>query len=185
MKNIVLVLACLLALTSLARAGGDGHDNAHALQLLYFAWVNFIIFIVLAVWKLRAPLRLFLQNRYDNIRHELDKVANQRAALHEQLQLAQARLANADAEAAQLIKDSEAAAQRQAQKIIEAARAQAEQILRSAAQQVASLEREAQAEIVAIAAKLLTQNASNKLSQQASASHNAAYSATQLAKLGA
>lgn len=184
MKSSLAAIVFLIASATFAYAAGGGHDTEHALQLLVFAWINFGTFVALAFWKLRGPVRQYMQNRYDSIRHEIDRVVNQRSALQEQLKTAQNRLANAEAEAAQLLADSEAAAKRQAEKMIEAANSQAEQQKRSAAQQAAALEREAQAEVVAAAAKLLTASAGDKLDKQASAQQNANYSNKNLAILG-
>ena len=176
------ILAILLLAPSVALAAGD---TEHELELLRYAYINFAILMAILFWKVRPALQKFAKTRHDSITHELNQVANQRAELQAKLAAAQTRLGNAEQEAAQLLTDSEAAAKKQAEKIVAAAKDQAEAGKRSAAQQANALEREAQAELVAVAVGLLKSATAANLDRAATADGNSQYSSRNLGRIGA
>ena len=72
---------------------------------LIYKWANLVIFLGATIYFLREPLRNFLGDRRVNIKKELDEVARERLRIEQRFQEYRKKLAEAQKEISELMKD--------------------------------------------------------------------------------
>lgn len=185
MRAVAIALAGSLGVPALAMAagGGDGANVEKELELLFYASINFVLFVGLIVYFLRRPTKEYLRSRYLEITRELDRISHRRDELQTELDEARARLDRVDEEGQKLVDDMVAAGEREREHELKQAERLAQAIADGAEQRIAGLEREARDELIEQATAHLQGQAAEHIRQRLDADGNASLSRGLMAQL--
>lgn len=165
----------LFIVPAIAMASAGGAEAEHGTEMTPFfssgfLWsvINFAVIAFLLYWFGKGPMKEALANRQKTIEKTLNEAAEARASAEKGLEEARRRLSEKDSEVAAILDDSKAAAERQAEKLVEQGKRMSQDIVERARLSVnVELER-AKADLKAEAVQLAVELAEQKIRAQTS-----------------
>jgi F-type H+-transporting ATPase subunit b len=128
---------------------------------------NFAVVVIILMWKVRPAIRRYVARRHDTIKSALEEASLLREQARAKLEEYTSQLARAEKEIEQMVTDIRLGAEAEKQRILADAEAQAQALKRDAEQRIAAeieraradLEREVVAAAIAVAERLIREQA--------------------------
>jgi len=145
-------------------AGGP-HEGPKFLGLPSWVWkiANMIAFIAFLAWLLRGPVKGALATRHQQIQGEAEEARQRRAKADQMAADIQARLAHLEEEVRMIRERAQSEGERQKRELIAAAEAEAQKILQSARGEVDNRLKHARQELTEYAGQLASERAEQLL----------------------
>ncbi len=166
----VAAVAALIALPAIAQGSGETTNTTSG---WIFRWINFAIVVGVIAWGFVKAGPYFRRNA-EQISQRVAEGKRAREAAENQRRLVQEKMANLDAEVAQLRADAQRANENEAERIRAAAKADAENIERAGDAEIRAAEHAARLELKVFAGRVAIEQAEALLRDQMTATTEAA-----------
>lgn len=170
---IALIVALLvggLVFAAEHPAGGHGesHEGSKFLGLPTWIWkfVNMIVFFGLLGWVLKRPITAGLAARHEQIKHDAEEARQRRAKADQMAADISARLTQLEEEVRQIRERAKVEGEKQQRELIAAAEAEAQKILQSARNEVDNRVKHARKELTEYAGELASERAEKLLREK-------------------
>ncbi len=165
---IALLILCVAAGAVAGEEAGASHGKATFLGLPSWIWklANVIAFIAFLGWLVKGPAKRALASRHDEIQREAEEARQRRAKADQMAADIQARLSHLEEEVRQIRERAKAEGERQKKEMIAAAEAEAQKILQSARGEVDNRIKHARHELTEYAGQLASERAEQILREK-------------------
>jgi F-type H+-transporting ATPase subunit b len=159
-------------MTQEATHPGESHGGAHEapkfLGLPAWIWklVNMLVFFALLGWAIRGPVRNALASRNEQVRHEREEARERRAKADQMATDIQARLTQLEEDVRLIRERAQVEGEKQKREMIAAAEAEAQKILQSARNEVDNRLKHARKELTEYAGNLASERAEKLLREK-------------------
>ncbi len=165
---LILLLCGGLLFASAAEAGGAHHEGAKFLGLPAWIWkfINMLAFFGFLAWLIGGPVKRALASRREQIQQEAEEARERRAKADQLAADIQTRLSHIEEEIVAIRERAKVEGERQQRELIAAAEAEAQKILQNARNEVDNRIKHARHELTEYAGQLASERAEQILREK-------------------
>lgn len=165
---LILLLCAGLVFASDAAPAGEHHETAKFLGLPFWFWklINMIAFFGLLVWLVRGPASRALASRQEQIKRDMEEARARRAKADQMAADIQTRLTQIEDDIRSIQERARVEGERQKRELLAAAEAEAQKILQNARNEVDNQVKHARHELTEYAGQLASERAEQILREK-------------------